>query len=132
MNDATLRPIQDVIRQHPELELAILFGSLAQEGPVRPDSDVDLGVSAGRALTSDEHRVLIEELALATGRPVDLIDLTQAGEPLLGQIVTHGLRLTDDPDPFARLLYRHLVDEADFLPYRDRLLAERRRAWIGN
>lgn len=31
----------------------------------------------------------------------------------------------------ASLLRQHLFDAADFLPYRDRILEERRRAWIG-
>jgi len=31
----------------------------------------------------------------------------------------------------ATLLSRHLFDAADFLPYRNRILAERRQAWIG-
>lgn len=31
----------------------------------------------------------------------------------------------------AALLSRHLFDAADFLPYRNRILAERRQAWIG-
>ena len=30
-----------------------------------------------------------------------------------------------------REILRHLFDAADFLPYVERLLAERRRAWIG-
>jgi uncharacterized protein len=33
---------------------------------------------------------------------------------------------------FAVLVSRHLVDQADFMPYVNRMLAERRRAWIGS
>ena len=63
---------------------------------------------------------------------MDLIDLTRVGEPLLGQILQHGQRLHgSDADFGAQLLYRHLVDAADFLPLRERILKERRDAWIG-
>ena len=62
--------------------------------------------------------------------PVDLVDLTQAGEPLLGQILTTGVRLMGSDETHARFLTRHLIEQADFLPYRDRILAERRQAWI--
>mgnify|MGYP001406658797 CR=1 FL=1 len=44
---------------------------------------------------------------------------------------THGKRLRGSHGACAELLRRHLFDAADFLPYVERLLAERRRAWIG-
>ncbi len=111
------------------LELAIVFGSHVSDS-VRPDSDLDVAVSFGRPLTGQEQIQITEDLALATGRAIDLIDLTSAGEPLLGQIVTNGRRIAGTPAAFARVLTRHLVDEADFLPIRDRILKERRDAWI--
>lgn len=121
--------IRAVLRHHNELELAILFGSLAS-GKMHPHSDVDLAVSAGAPLPATTRIALIEEIASTTGRPVDLVDLTQAGEPLLGEIVTRGIRLTGQDEAHARFLTRHLLDQADFSPYRDRILAERRQAWI--
>jgi predicted nucleotidyltransferase len=121
--------LRKVLQHHAELELAILFGSLARQAG-RRHSDVDLAVSAGSRLSAEARIALIEELASATGRPVDLVDLTQAGEPLLGQILTTGIRLTGSDETHARFLTRHLIEQADFLPYRDRILAERRQAWI--
>ncbi len=121
--------ILGVLQHHTELELAILFGSLARHA-ARQHSDVDLGVSSGSPLSAEARIALIDELASATGRPVDLVDLTQAGEPLLGQILTTGVRLTGSDESHARLLTRHLIEQADFLPYRDRILSERRQAWI--
>jgi len=121
--------IRSVLQQHTEIELAILFGSVARNA-AQQHSDVDLAISAGSPLPTGARIALIEELAAATGRPVDLVDLTQAGEPLLGQILTTGVRLTGSDEAQARLLTRHLIEQADFLPYRDRILAERRQAWI--
>ena len=64
-------------------------------------------------------------------RAIDLIDLSVAGEPLLGQIVRHGKRLMGSDEAYGKLISRHLMDQADFMPYRNRILAERRAAWIG-
>lgn len=123
--------VQEVLTHFPMLEMALVFGSVAQ-GRARMDSDLDIAVSAGRRLlTLDERRDLIEALAGRTGRPVDLIDLQMVGEPLLGQILRHGRRLLGSDGAYARLLSQHLFDQADFMPYRTRVLAERRAAWIG-
>lgn len=113
-----------------DVRLAILFGSLAT-GAGRPDSDLDLAVDVGRRLTADEKMALISDLTISTGRPVDLVDITTVGEPLLGQILWHGKRIIGSDVRYAELIRRHLFDQADFLPYRNRILAERRRAWIG-
>ena len=114
----------------PGIELAILFGSLAVgEGGV--ESDLDLAIDAGHILTAEEKIGLISALAERTGRPVDLVDLQAAGEPLLGQILRHGKRILGSDTHYGNLIRKHLFDEADFLPYRNRILAERRRAWIG-
>lgn len=121
--------IRRALEQYPELELAILFGSLAH-GRARFDSDLDVALSAGSPLDAQTRIALVESLASATGRPVDLVDLTQAGEPLLGEIMTRGIRLLGSDETQARYLTRHLIEQADFLPYRNRILAERRDAWI--
>ena len=66
-----------------------------------------------------------------TGRPVDLIDLKVVAEPLLGQIVRHGRRLLGSDSAYGQLISRHLFEQADFMPYRSRVLAERWAAWTG-
>jgi predicted nucleotidyltransferase len=124
------RAILTAIDTQPGIRLAILFGSLAAERE-RVDSDLDLAVVAGRRLTTSERLALTTELAKQTGRPVDLADLYVVGEPLLGQVLRHGKRLLGGGTCYANLIRRHLFDQADYLPYRSRILAERRRAWIG-
>lgn len=122
--------LKAALRVQSGIRLAILFGSLAQERE-KPDSDLDLAVDAGHPLTVSEKTALIESLALHTGRPVDLVDLRIAGEPLLGQILRHGVLIQGSKSDHAALITRHLIDQADFLPYRNRILAERRQRWIG-
>ena len=118
------------IDTQPGIRLAILFGSLAV-GQERAHSDLDLAVDSGRRITTGEKLALVNELAERTGRPVDLVDLYAVGEPLLGQILRHGKRLLGSETCYANLIRRHLFDQADYMPYRNRILAERRRAWIG-
>ena len=122
--------VRGVIERFPLVELALLFGSVAA-GRQRPDSDLDIAVAANHRLTTDEKMDIIASLAEATGRPIDLVDLRQAGEPLMGQILTHGWRLMGSDLAYAPWITRHVLNQADFVPYRDRVLAERRAAWIG-
>ncbi len=122
--------MREVLAGFPVLILALVFGSVAK-GLQRIDSDLDIAVVAKQALTVDEKIVIISALAEKTGRPVDLVDLKVVGEPLLGQIVQHGRRLLGSDGEYGRLISRHLFEQADFMPYRNRILAERRAEWIG-
>lgn len=122
--------IRQVLEKHPHILLAILFGSLARNTECI-DSDLDLAVSADKPLEANQKMQLIMDLAQAIGRPVDLVDLLTVGEPLLGQIITTGRRILGDNAHYALMLSKHLFNQADFTPYRTRILRERRRAWIG-
>ncbi|MDZ7804369.1 type VII toxin-antitoxin system MntA family adenylyltransferase antitoxin [Thiohalophilus sp.] len=127
----TANQLREILGHHPNIRLAILFGSLATDRAGR-DSDLDIAISLGRPMTSEEQMALISELGERIGRPVDLIDLTRVGEPLLGQIIRHGRLLVGEKADYTKLKVRHLLDQADFVPYQQRLLAERRQKWIGH
>lgn len=122
--------LRKILDDYPNIRQALVFGSVAT-GRARRDSDLDIAVEADHPLQAVEKTRLIESLALATGRPVDLVDLRTAGGPLLGQILAHGQRILGSDADYAELLRRHLFDVADFQPYVDRMLRERRQAWIG-
>lgn len=119
-----------VFAQFPQITLAVLFGSMAS-GKQRGDSDVDIAVSATHALSVDEKIALTSMIAERTGRVVDLIDLRTATEPLLGQVLRHGRMILGSETSYGDLINRHLLEQADFMPYRNRILAERRMTWIG-
>jgi predicted nucleotidyltransferase len=122
--------LQQVLSRVEGLELAIVFGSAAS-GQLRFDSDLDIAVKLRHAMSVSEKIALIEALAEQTGRPIDLVDLYDPPEPLLGQILQHGCRLLGSPTEYANLLSRHLVEQADFMPLVNRMLKERRETWIG-
>lgn len=129
MNELTSeqQKILTALEKHPELNAAYIFGSVAR-GTETPESDLDLAVQSHAPLTTEQQISLIENLALATGRAIDLIDLKTVGEPLLGEIL-QGLRLIGSNEIHAELIKRHLFDSADFLPYVERMLSERKSQW---
>ncbi len=125
----TLQRLADLLSRDADIDLAILFGSVAT-GCERADSDIDLAVLTRAPLTAERKHALTASIADAAGRPVDLVDLHTAGVGLTGIILRTGKRLVcRQPRIWAELLARNLVDSADFLPYRERILTERRQAW---
>ena len=124
--------ISGILAGTPQVQLGILFGSVASGEP-RWDSDLDLGVMGEQPLSADQKMELVERLAQVAGRAVDLVDLQRARGAIVGQILQTGKRIYDvDNELYARLIKRHLFDQEDMAPYRRRILAERRRAWIGS
>ena len=127
-NAKVLAAIAAVLERHLCVTMAMLFGSLAA-GRERPDSDLDLAVCSAVPLTAYARIELIDELAAAVGRP---IDLSQAHGPLLQQVLTTGrLVLCRNRTEYAELLRRLAYEEADVMPYYRRILATRRQIWIG-
>ncbi|WP_292964849.1 nucleotidyltransferase domain-containing protein [Nitrosomonas sp.] len=124
------RQIQSVMDQFSNIRLVIILGSVAI-GKASPESDLAIAVLAKKPLSAQNKILLINVLAESTGRPIDLVDLSQAGEPLLGKILQHGRKISEKNQYYAELLSKHLIDQADFVPYQRRILAERRKAWIG-
>lgn len=131
------------VRRHPQLHsvsqrlaededilVGLAFGSMVN-GTATPESDLDVGVLCVRPLSADKRRALIHDLGQCLGRPVDLVDLRTAGVPVRRQALRHGvLLLCRDRRAYDGLISRLLVDTEDFLPYRQRILKERRDAWI--
>ena len=122
--------VKQLVR-HPQIKLGVLFGSVARR-QARFDSDLDLAVAADRPLDMSEKIALIEDLAQSISRPVDLVDLQLAGGLVLQEILTKGKRIYNtDSHLHAELIKKMLFNEADFMPYRNRIIAARRKAWIG-
>ncbi|MEN8259451.1 MAG: nucleotidyltransferase domain-containing protein [Pseudomonadota bacterium] len=121
-----------IFAKFPQIKVAILFGSFCQ-GNADQDSDLDIAVAAAKPLSPEEKMSLIEELAQFSGRPVDLIDLQTAGGLILHRALTRGQLLhCTDRSLYAEIIKKMLFHQADFMPYRRRILAQRRSAWITN
>lgn len=128
--NSVLKQVGDLLYRDDDIVLAIAFGSLATDD-MRPDSDMDIAVLTRKPLTRQRRESLIRSLACISGRAIDLVDLDNAGVVLLRSILRNGKRLVcKSPRAPGDLVFRMIMDGADFLPYRQRLLEERRKAWI--
>ena len=108
-----------------------MYGSAAT-GDLRFESDVDVAVLDPNPLDAKRKIELIERLATATGRPVDLVDLRTAGTVLLREILTRGrVVLERDREDRMSLIMRMLIEVEDFLPIVERERRERRNEWLG-
>ena len=80
----------------------ILFGSFAK-GTSRLDSDIDLAFFIKEQLSSYERFLLANELAVITGREVDLVDLKQIDTVFTMQIFSQGIPIyIQDENEFTR------------------------------
>ncbi|VAW64553.1 DNA polymerase, beta-like region [hydrothermal vent metagenome] len=128
-SQADITQLQAFLKKEPGVELAIVYGSLAS-GNFTSESDVDLAIQKSEPLSKKQRMYIIEQTALITGRAVDLVDLSSVGEPLLGQILKYGKRLLGSDVHFAELGLKHVYAQADFVPYIERTLKERRDKWL--
>jgi predicted nucleotidyltransferase len=126
-----LAKLRELMPDFPDIQVAALFGSVAQNS-TQPDSDIDVAVQAARPLTTDQRIALIEAISLTFNRPVDLVDLRTAGQPLLDQIIRTGVQVTGSRHQWGDLIYRNIMDNEDFVPYQKRILEGRRKAWMNN
>ena len=126
-----IEKLGELLAGFPHIRVAALFGSIAR-GTARPDSDIDVAVQADKELRADERSALTEAIALAFNRPVDLVDLRAAGQPLLNQIVSTGIQVVGTRHQWGDLIYRNIMENEDFVPYQKRILEGRRNAWMNN
>lgn len=125
-----VQQLSALLSQYPEIKLAILFGSRAtSEQPKHAGSDIDVGLLGAAPLSAQFKMQLIEAVSVQFGCPVDIVDLYEAPEPILGQVFK-GKRLFGDKMIYGQLLTRHLLNTADFVPLQQRILKERRERWI--
>ena len=83
----TTLPLEERIAQRLRAAGAVyatLFGSLAS-GRARVDSDIDIAVSFGRVMGGDLRTAVMGLIAHEARRPVDLIDLEDAGDLVLAR-----------------------------------------------
>jgi predicted nucleotidyltransferase len=122
--------ILHVLEQFPEVKLAYLFGSAARE-QLTCSSDIDVAVAAETKLPLETRLAMALELSKALHREVDLIDLQDVAGEILQQSLCQGIKLLQkDAGLSARLIQRLWFDQADMMPYRRRILAERRGRFL--
>ena len=123
--------IKTVLAQHPEVELAILYGSFAQ-GKETAQSDIDLAIASKRIILTEERVEIAIQISKKLKREVDIVDLNQSNGVLLKEILTKGKVLLGDQDSalYFQLLKKHLYFQADFMPTLNMILKRRRENFI--
>lgn len=111
------------------LRLGLLFGSRSN-GRARVDSDVDVALIAVRRLESADVLALTRQLTERLALPVQIVDLYDLPHPVIAEALD-GVRVHGDHTAFADLAARNVTMYEDFGRLRERLLAERRREWLG-
>lgn len=124
--------LEPVLRRHPSVVLAYLFGSAAR-GDTHARSDLDLAVllldtslSAYRALWADIH----EALAL---QPFDLVTLNGAEPVVTFEVISEGKvlysRSDEELNDFERKAWHRYQDTRHLRAIGDKYLLERSREW---
>lgn len=122
--------VRSVLASSEDIELGLVFGSFAQ-GRETSRSDIDVGVAASRPMTAIQRMNLLDALADATGRTVDLVDLRLAGPVLLTQALTKGVYLLRRrPATLAELMIKMWNLNADFMPLVQRIQSIRRKRFL--
>jgi predicted nucleotidyltransferase len=120
--DPSVPTIREFLRGRTNVRLALVFGSRAR-GTATPTSDVDVAV---RAPGIDLLR-LAADLSRATALEVDVVDLDDAGVPLLARIVREGVLAHEArPGAAARWRAQALADLETDAPW----FARMREAWL--
>jgi predicted nucleotidyltransferase len=115
----------DFLSRDPDLLLGMVFGSTA-DGSHRPDSDIDVAVYARNKMDRRKRQQLADDIAVATGRTVDLIDLAHVDGALLRQILRTGKVIFSKKPGMLGTLSERLLDwQEDFEPQLNALLESR-------
>jgi uncharacterized protein len=118
----------DRLASDPRIRLVYCFGS-ASDSTQPAVRDLDLAILAAPPLSDDELMRLRADLVLATGVPIDLIQLHRAPVVLAHEVVEHGrCLLARPPGAETDFVVRTRARYWDFKPFRDaqwRLAGER-------
>lgn len=125
-----VRKSLEFLSEDPNLDLVMLFGSSAT-GLARPQSDIDIAVYPRQPLGHQDIQRLSDQIALATGRPVDIVDLSKANGILLRQILRSGqVIFSNRPALLGTLHQRLLAWQEDFEPALKALFEARRKRFL--
>jgi uncharacterized protein len=128
--DGLMESIRNVLNRHPDIKLCIVFGSVAA-GKASPASDIDIAVAAEQSLSGNEFLRIMDEFSTVINHQIDLVDLMTATGLISKQALSTGVVVQNlDKSLYARLISPMLFNQADMMPYHDRILRERRRRFL--
>lgn len=130
MAQSSIARALDFLADDPDLLLVMIFGSMADGNP-QIGSDIDVAVYPKKKLSSQQRQKISDQIACATGRTVDLVDLTDADGALLRQILRKGrIVFSKQTGVLGHLSERLLGWQEDFEPQLNAMLETRLQLFI--
>ncbi len=128
-----VKQLQVWLEHNNEIDLAILFGSYAK-GTQTSHSDLDLAIQlvSDSSIKAKQKLDYIERIGNFLLVNIDLIDLKRVGQPLFSQIMKYGILLKGEQTQYAEIAIKNINTAQDFLPYIQRMMAERRKHCLSN
>ncbi len=122
----------DFLAEDPDLLCVMVFGSTAT-GTYQMESDIDVAVYSRNKMDRRKRQQLADDIAIVTGRAVDLIDLRSVDGALLRQILHSGQVVFSKEPSTLGILSEQLLDwQEDFEPQLNELLATRLRRFTSS
>ena len=119
-----------ILKNYPEIELCLVFGSAARNC-LKPESDIDIAVAADRKLTTEKKLSLIMDLAAILGREVDVLDVSEVSGPILQQSLCTGkIILNENKMLYAGLIKKMWFNQADMMGNYNMILRKRREKFL--
>lgn len=130
MAQSSIARALDFLADDPNLLLVMIFGSMADGNP-QIGSDIDVAVYPKKKLSSQQRQKISDQIACATGRTVDLVDLTDTDGALLRQILRKGrIVFSKQTGVLGHLSERLLGWQEDFEPQLNAMLETRLQLFI--
>ncbi len=125
-----VRAIAQCLDAFPDVVFCVLYGSYAR-GQSHAGSDLDVGIASTRPLPPERCRQIGTALTLALDKEVDLIDLQRHSGLILKEALCKGIVVQNKrPAVYANMMIRMLFNQSDMMPLHDRILKERRKAFV--
>lgn len=129
MTKTLINKIESVLAKFPEIVFCSVYGSYAHGKPNKL-SDVDIAF-AGKSMNSEKFLELKKLLAIVLEKDIDLIDLNRCSGLILKEALCTGkIILNRQPALYADLIKKLIYNQTDMMPYYNRILKERRQAFL--
>lgn len=122
--------ISQSLKDFQTIQISYLFGS-SITNRATSTSDIDIAIAANEVLSSKEKLKIQEALTYALKQQIDLIDLNHVSGPILQQALCTGeLIFNKAPTLLASIIKRMWFNQADMMPYVERMLNSHCRRYI--
>lgn len=129
MKKHLLKKVEKVLTEFPEIFFCSVFGSYAHGNP-GVSSDVDIAFAAD-SMDAEKFLEFKKILTINLDKDIDLIDLNRCSGLVLKEALCSGvIVLNRKPSSYAELIKKMIYNQSDMMPYYNRILKERREAFL--